>query len=127
MNLVRTGLLALLAVLMAACEELGPESRGEISNTAVQSVAERRTCLPLFDVERVRPVDPSTVEFVLRDGTVWRNALQQSCQAITSRSVLAVGTETDSACAADQLLVLQQLRGLLRHSETCVLGSFDKI
>lgn len=127
MNSYRMITLTVLVWLAAGCEELGPESRGEISNTAVQSIAEARTCLPFFDIDAVKPVSPTTVEFVLRDGTRWHNELARACPSVTAESVLAVASETDGACEADQLLVLHKARRVLRHLDTCVLGRFEKL
>lgn len=130
-------LVSCLAFLLSACEELGPDARGEVPTTALQRVGVDRMCVPMFDVANVRSGSDRSLEFALRDGTRWHNTLAEpegSADAVSLRCRLdgpghtfLFDTNTDELCAGDLVLVgvrTHQLSRLLGH---CRLAGFSRI
>lgn len=115
---------ALVALCAGACEELGPDARGEISTTALQTVGDDRACVPLDDMTAARPNEDAVLRVLLRDGTEWHNDLRGVCPAIARNHEVAFVTETGDACTGDELLLLQRTQGIVRLADTCVLGRF---
>lgn len=120
----RSGVAALLLLSIGACEELGPDARGEIPTTALQTVGDDRACIPLGDMAAAVPLDSAALRVLLRDGTEWRNDLRGPCPTIPAMDEIAFVTETGDACAGDQVLLLQRTHTIARLSDTCVLGRF---
>lgn len=119
--------LLILYALLTACEELGPEAKGENPVTALQSVAPARTCIPLFDLSRVEWEQPATIKFVLRDGSQWLNDTESPCPFASDESEFAFAIEGNEICHRDLVHVLQPLRVGFRHSGNCSLGQFIRI
>jgi hypothetical protein len=111
--------------LVAGCEEIGPEAKGEINTTALQAVGTDRECIPLFDMVQARARAQGRLEVVLRDGTRWSNDLHGSCVALIEDATVAFSTDTDAACEADKVQVLDRAPAVWRHVSTCTLGRFE--
>lgn len=60
--------------LIAGCDELGPDARGERQVTALQRVERNRQCILLRDMRQIRWGEEGGIEMVLQDGSRWVNA-----------------------------------------------------
>jgi hypothetical protein len=131
-------LLALSPAITAAlsgCEELGPDARGEIANSATQRIGVGRSCIPYFDVANVQRGEQGTLIFALRDGTAWRSTLtlkdaggeQTACDLHQDQLSFMFATEADELCAGATVLIGHRVYKLDRHSKNCELGNFERI
>ena len=77
------------------------------------------TCLYTYQIDRTKVVDAKTVDFRMRDGTVYRNVLQRSCTSLPFYGFEYV-VRVDQICDN-----LQSIRVLQSH-EVCLLGKFTK-
>jgi hypothetical protein len=77
-------------------------------------------CLKTYLIDRTNVVDPTTIDFRMRDGTIYRNRLLTSCPGLRFDGFSYVVT-TDEVCDN-----LQSIRVLRTHS-VCLLGAFTKI
>ena len=78
------------------------------------------TCLYSYQIDRTKVVDAKTIDFRMRDGTVYRNVLQHSCTSLPFNGFVYV-TRVDQICDN-----LQSIRVLQSH-EVCLLGTFTKM
>ena len=78
------------------------------------------TCLYTYQIDRTRVVDAKTIDFRMRDGTVYRNVLRNSCISLPFNGFVYV-TRVDQICDN-----LQSIRVLQSH-EVCLLGTFTRM
>jgi len=77
------------------------------------------TCLYTYQIDRTKVVDAKTIDFRMRDGTVYRNVLQHSCTTLPFYGFVYV-VHVDQICDN-----LQSIR-VLTSNETCLLGAFTR-
>ena len=128
-----------LAAALSGCEELGPDARGEIANSATQRIGVQRSCVPYFDVATVRLGEQGTLVFALRDGTAWSSTLTlqdaDADQAEQTACTLAqddqlsfmFATAEDELCAGTTVLIGHRVYKLDRHIKTCEIAVFERI
>ena len=78
------------------------------------------TCLYSYQIDRTKVVDAKTIDFRMRDGTVYRNVLQHSCTSLPFYGFVYV-VKADQICDN-----LQSIRVIQSH-EVCLLGAFTKM
>jgi|SRR5689334_9107813 hypothetical protein len=78
------------------------------------------TCLYSYQIDRTKVVDAKTIDFRMRDGTVYRNVLQHSCTSLPFYGFVYT-VRVDQICDN-----LQSIRVLQSH-EVCLLGAFTKM
>lgn len=78
------------------------------------------TCLYTYQIDRTKVVDAKTIDFRMRDGTVYRNVLQHSCTSLPFNGFVYT-VRVDQICDN-----LQSIR-VLQSNEVCVLGAFKKM
>jgi hypothetical protein len=78
------------------------------------------TCLYTYQIDRTRVVDQKTIDFRMRDGTVYRNVLRNSCTSLPFNGFVYT-VATDQICDN-----VQSIRVLQSH-EVCVLGAFTRM
>lgn len=87
---------------------------------AVSPAAAAPTCLRSYQIDRTKVVDAKTIDFRMRDGTVYRNVLQHSCTSLPFYGFAYV-VRVDQICDN-----LQSIR-VLQSNETCLLGKFTRM
>jgi len=78
------------------------------------------TCLYTYQIDRTKVVDAKTIDFRMRDGSVYRNNLQNSCTSLPFYGFVYV-VHVDQICDN-----LQSIRVLTSH-EVCLLGKFTRM
>ena len=87
---------------------------------------EIRNCLPLMQVRSTNVVDGQTIDFQLRDGSVWRNRLPRSCPTLGFNRAFSYSTTIPQLCNVDLIQVIVQGNpGLIGAS--CGLGKFERL
>lgn len=109
------------AILAAAPYSAEPEQQ-----TSVQTAAITRSCLPIQTIRQTRVVDDKTVDFITRDGTVWRNTLPNACPMLGFERAFSYATSIPQLCSVDIITVFQQSYGV-RQGASCGLGKFVNI
>jgi hypothetical protein len=87
---------------------------------AIAPAAAAPTCLYTYQIDRTKVVDAKTIDFRMRDGTVYRNVLQRSCTSLPFNGFVYT-VRVDQICDN-----LQSIRVLQSH-EVCLLGKFTKM
>ena len=77
------------------------------------------TCLYTYQIDRTKVVDAQTIDFRMRNGTVYRNVLQHKCTGLTFNGFVYL-VQSDQICDN-----LQSIR-VLETNDICLLGTFTK-
>jgi hypothetical protein len=87
---------------------------------------EVRSCLPLSQLRSNTVVDGQTIDFQLRDGSVWRNRLPRSCPTLAFNQAFSYSTTIPQLCNVDIIRVIVQGNpGIVGAS--CGLGKFERL
>jgi hypothetical protein len=82
-------------------------------------------CIDERQVDYTRAPDPGTLDFVMKDGTVWRNRLQAPCPGLVNNpqgwSYAPTQPETGRICANEQAI------RLTFNGSFCHLGAFTHL
>lgn len=78
------------------------------------------TCLYTYQIDHTKVVDSQTIDFRMRDGTVYRNVLQHKCTGLRFNGFV-YRVQTDQICDN-----LQSIR-VLQTNDICLLGAFTKL
>jgi hypothetical protein len=87
---------------------------------------ELRQCLPIGSIRGSNVVDSRTIDFTLRDGSVWRSKLQYSCPQLGTERAFSYATSIPQLCAQDIITVIQPTAGRLMGAR-CPLAPFEKL
>ena len=83
-----------------------------------------KACLPLAQIRATKVVDGQTIDFSLRDGSVWRSRLPGGdCPQLGFEKAFSYETSISQLCKQDVISVLQNMGGLMRGAR-CGLGEF---
>jgi hypothetical protein len=107
-----TMLSILAAGLMLAGADPVPETPPETLN-----------CLAIANIRQTLVVDGQTIDFRLRDGSIWRNRLPYSCPQLGFERAFSYQTAQSQLCRQDIISVIQQT-GSQPIASRCGLGEF---
>jgi hypothetical protein len=88
---------------------------------AAVAAGEAVNCISTSSIDNTRVRDDRTIDFMMRDGTVYRNTLPVSCGSLGFEKRFAYRTNTARLCSTDTITVLQS-GGV--GAPTCGLGKF---
>jgi hypothetical protein len=88
---------------------------------AAVAAGEAVDCIPTANIGNTRVHDDRTIDFVMRDGTVYRNTLPVQCNPLGFEKRFAYRTTSARLCSSDTITVLQS-GGV--GAPTCGLGEF---
>lgn len=83
-------------------------------------------CVELSRVNEARVIDDRTIDFHLRDGTVLRNSLPQSCPSLGFEKAFTYSTSLSRLCSVDIITVIHTGGGP-RTGASCGLGQFTPV
>ncbi len=107
----------LFLLLLAGPALATPAAAAPVPGTA-------KSCLALAQIKRTRVVDGQTIDFILRDGSVWRSTLPGGqCPQLAFERAFSYSTSMSQLCKQDIITVLQNMGGLMRGA-SCGLGEF---
>ena len=116
--------LAISALLFAAAPGAATQNRdtGPVATPAGDPV----NCVRLSQILRTKVRDGGTIDFVMRNGKVYRNSLDGgSCPSLSSEKRFLYKTSSGDLCSYDTITVLRDA-GPTRGA-TCGLGSFQPV
>ena len=87
-----------------------------LAGSQAASAAETPRCLEAHRIDHTHVVNPSTVQFVMKDGTVWQNNLPAACTGLNFHGFTIIGND-DEFCGGQGISVLES-------HEVCQLGNF---
>jgi hypothetical protein len=90
-------------------------------NLAVPAMA-APVCLDTTRIQDTHVQDPRTIDFRMRDGTVWRNTLRNSCP-----DLMFHGFSYVIRGGVNEICDNMQTIRVVQSGQVCVLGSFAKL
>jgi hypothetical protein len=119
-RLIAASLLAATASLAACTAQ--PETTPAASKApAAVAVGEPVDCVSTGEIDDTKVHDDRTIDFRMRDGTIYRNTLPVSCNPLGWEKRFAYRTINSRLCSTDTITVLQS-GGV--GGPTCGLGEF---
>jgi hypothetical protein len=110
--------MALLLSPAAAAQDASPAG-------APAAKPEVRQCLPVPSIRSSTVVNASTIDFTLRDGSVWRSNLPQPCPQLGTEQAFSYETSIPQLCAQDIITVIVPIMGNMAGAR-CGLAPFEK-
>ncbi|MGD0867121.1 MAG: hypothetical protein ABSA49_16365 [Rhizomicrobium sp.] len=74
-------------------------------------------CLTPHQIDHTKTVDPSTILFYMKNGTIWKNTLKERCPMLMYHGFSYV-SHVDEVCGNSQAI------SVIQSGETCTLGPF---
>jgi hypothetical protein len=111
----------LLAATLAGAITASPAA----AQPAAPPAPETRTCLQVATIRGSNVVDRQTIDFTLRDGSVWRSRLPQSCPQLGSERAFSYTTGIPQLCKQDIITVIVPIMGNMAGAR-CGLGPFER-
>ena len=111
--------LILAAGFVASCAPTPPPA----TTAAPQAPAVTHSCVALQRISEARVIDDRTIDFHLRDGSVIRNALPNSCPSLGFEKAFTYSTSLSQLCSTDIITVIHTGGGP-RTGASCGLGKF---
>jgi len=87
---------------------------------------ETRNCLQLMQIRSNTVVDGQTIDFRLRDGSVWRNRLPRNCPTLGFNQAFSYSTSIPQLCNVDIIRVIVQGNPNI-GGPSCGLGKFERL
>lgn len=109
----RTGAIASAAALLACAAVAGL--------WASPATADAPVCLDSTRIEQTTVKGPQTIDFKMRDGTVWRNTLKQPCPDLKWWGFTYVLRGPNIVCGGEQSI------RVIRTGQVCMLGQFTRL
>lgn len=85
---------------------------------------ETRNCLQLGAIRQTDVRNARTIDFTLRDGSVWRNTLPFQCPQLGFERAFSYQTSISQLCRQDLITVIQQTGN--QPGASCGLGEFQR-
>jgi hypothetical protein len=85
---------------------------------------ETRNCLQLSQIRQTDVRNDRTIDFTLRDGSVWRSTLPFRCPQLGFERAFSYQTSISQLCRQDLITVIQQTGN--QRGASCGLGEFQR-
>jgi hypothetical protein len=117
------GAAVVAALAVSGCTQTGTPGEGFVSKAPAATVAgEPVSCVQTTLIRNTRVWDDQTIDFVMSNGTRYRNTLPNRCPTLGFEEKFAYTTATTSLCDLDTITVLPT--GSSVAGPTCGLGKF---
>ena len=113
---------SIAALSMAACTQTEPANAPLTQAAAAIVVGEPVSCVNLTSIHDTKAWDDRTIDFVMNNGTRYRNALPYRCATLGFEQRFGYKTTTSQLCSSDTITVLPT--GSSIPGPTCSLGEF---
>jgi hypothetical protein len=108
------------ALALAACAN---EDRPRAAAQTMVPAGEPQNCVNIARIRNTNVIDDQTIDFVMTDGTVFRNTLPFRCPGLGFERAFSYSTSISQLCNVNTITVVQQGGGP-RRGATCGLGPF---
>jgi hypothetical protein len=113
--------LILAAGLVASCAPTPPPPAPAAAPQT--AAAATRSCVDLARISEARVINDRTIDFHMRDGTLLRNNLPNSCPSLGFEKAFTYSTSISRLCSTDIITVIHTGGGP-RTGASCGLGQF---
>ena len=93
----------------------------------IRTIGEPKTCVLRSNIRSTDVIDDQTIDFVMRNGDIYRNNLPSKCSGLGFEEAFSYKTSTNRLCNVDIIRVLDTTAGRLDTRGACGLGKFQQI
>ncbi len=116
-----------IAISLTIAATLAPAMAKDKAPDDLVAVGEPTNCIMPVNVRSTRVRDDQTIDFVMNNGTIYRNKLPHSCPGLGFEERFSYKLSTSQLCSVDIITVLQSFGGGLSQGASCGLGQFQKM
>jgi hypothetical protein len=129
-NIIRLAAIATIPLLAVGCATQGESGRTQANRAALADYVAKpgtqpETCVPLNQIRESRVRSDQVIDFVMRNGRIYRNTLPNSCPQLGFEQRFSYATSLNQLCSVDIITVLfanPPMRGA-----SCGLGKFQEV
>ena len=114
------GVIVGVSLVLAACTETKPKPAVA---AAPPPTAGAQMCVRLTQIRESRIVSDSVIDFVMNDGSIYRNTLPIPCPGLAINRAFGYETSINDLCSVNTITVIVQGGGPVKGS-ICGLGQF---
>ncbi|MFS0736566.1 hypothetical protein ABC347_05910 [Sphingomonas sp. 1P06PA] len=85
------------------------------------------TCIPITSIRESKVRDDRTIDFIMKNGRVYRNVLPSSCPRLGFEQAFSYRTSLSRLCSVDIITVLDRAGPGLTQGAGCGLGTFQPV
>lgn len=93
----------------------------------IRAIGEPKSCVLRSNIRNTDVIDNETIDFVMRNGDIYRNKLPSKCSGLAFEEAFSYKTSTNRLCNVDIIRVLDTTGGRLDTRGACGLGRFQQI
>ena len=93
----------------------------------IRTIGEPKSCVLRSNIRSTDVFDDQTIDFVMRNGDIYRNNLPSKCSGLGFEEAFSYKTSTNRLCNVDIIRVLDTTAGRLDTRGACGLGKFQQI
>ena len=93
----------------------------------IRTIGEPKNCVLRSNIRSTDVIDDQTIDFVMRNGDIYRNNLPSKCSGLGFEEAFSYKTSTNRLCNVDIIRVLDTTAGRLDTRGACGLGKFQQI
>ena len=93
----------------------------------ITEVGEPKSCIIRSQIRQTDVIDDETIDFVMRNGDIYRNKLPYRCNGLGFEEAFSYRTSVNRLCNVDIIRVLDQTAGRIQTRAACGLGKFQQI
>ena len=93
----------------------------------IRTIGEPKTCVLRSNIRSTDVFDDQTIDFVMRNGDIYRNNLPSKCSGLGFEEAFSYKTSINRLCNVDIIRVLDTTAGRLDTRGACGLGKFQQI
>ena len=93
----------------------------------IRTIGEPKSCVLRSNIRSTDVFDDQTIDFVMRNGDIYRNNLPSKCSGLGFEEAFSYKTSTNRRCNVDIIRVLDTTAGRLDTRGACGLGKFQQI
>jgi len=116
------GLVVGASLLAASCAETPKPAAVAVAPPPVATPG-AQNCVRLTSIRESRIVSDKIIDFVMNDGSIYRNTLPNSCPGLAMNRAFGYATSLNDLCSVNTITVIIQGGGPVKGS-TCGLGQF---
>ena len=113
--------LIVAALALGACAQ--QEARPRAGQQTMVPAGDPVACVSTNRIRETRVIDDQTIDFVMIDGTIFRNTLPNRCPGLGFERAFSYSTSINQLCNVNIITVINQGGGP-RRGASCGLGMF---
>ncbi len=127
-SIIKSSTILIPILTLAVAIQAQDKNNEAITENMTKEVGDPQKCINSSRLARAEVVDEKTIDFILRNGKIYRNILLTNCPIIRDNNRITYRQETSSRlCKGDRISSLETISDRLQSFGLCGLGEFQQI